>query len=205
MYAVSFLSRFMAAPKEGHLLAAKKILRYLRGTIKFGIFYKRSSDSTLKGYTDSDFAGDLDGGKSTSGYVFMMGDGAVAWSSKKQPIVTLSTTEAEYVAATTCACQSIWMKEVLNSIEEDHCKCVTVFCDNSSSIKLSKNPVFHGRTKHINVKFHFIRDLIKKGEVELIYCGTKEQLADILTKPLKLEDFVKLRMLLGVQEKKDLN
>ena len=174
MYAVSFLSRFMAAPKEGHLLAAKRILRYLRGTMKFGIFYKRSSDSTLKGYTDSDFAGDLDGGKSTSGYVFMIGDGAVAWSSKKQPIVTLSTTEAEYVAATTCACQSIWMKEVINSIEEDHCKCVTVFCNNSSSIKLSKNPVFHGRTKHINVRFHFIRDLIKKGEVELIYYGTKE-------------------------------
>ena len=205
MYAVSFLSRFMATPKEGHLLAAKRILRYLKGTMNFGIFYKRSSDNTLKGYTDSDFAGDLDGGKSTSGYVFMMGDGAVAWSSKKQPIVTLSTTEAEYVAATACACQSIWMREVLNSIEEDLCKCVTVFCDNSSSIKLSKNPVFHGRTKHINVKFHFIRDLIKKGDVELIYCGTKEQLADIMTKPLKLEDFVKLRMLLGVQEKKNLN
>ena len=205
MYAVSFLSRFMAAPKEGHLLAAKRILRYLKGTMNFGIFYKRSSDNTLKGYTDSDFAGDLDGGKSTSGYVFMMGDGAVAWSSKKQPIVTLSTTEAEYVAATACACQSIWMREVLNSIEEDLCKCVTVFCDNSSSIKLSKNPVFHGRTKHINVKFHFIRDLIKKGDVELMYCRTKEQLADIMTKPLKLEDFVKLRMLLGVQEKKNLN
>jgi len=149
--------------------------------------------------------GDLDGGKSTSGYVFMMGDGAMAWSSKKQLIVTLSTTEAEYVAATACACQSIWMREFLNSIEEDLCKCVTVFCDNSSSIKLSKNPVFHGRTKHINVKFHFIRDLIKKGDVELIYCGTKEQLADIMTKPLKLEDFVKLQMLLGVQEKKNLN
>ncbi|KAJ6992892.1 Retrovirus-related Pol polyprotein from transposon TNT 1-94 [Populus alba x Populus x berolinensis] len=205
MYAVSFLSRFMAAPKEGHLLAAKRILRYLKGTIDFGVFYKKGSDNILKGYTDSDFAGDLDGGKSTSGYVFMIGDGAVAWSSRKQPIVTLSTTEAEYVAATTCACHSIWMKEVLNSVEEDYCKCITVFCDNSSSIKLSKNPVLHGRTKHINVRFHFIRDLIKKGEVELVYCGTKEQIADIMTKPLKLEDFVKLRMLLGVQEKKALN
>jgi hypothetical protein len=97
------------------------------------------------------------------------------------------------------------MKEVLNNVEEDYCKCITVFCDNSSSIKLSKNPVLHGRTKHINVRFHFIRDLIKKGEVELVYCGTKEQIADIMTKPLKLEDFVKLRMLLGVQEKKALN
>lgn len=97
------------------------------------------------------------------------------------------------------------MKEVLNSVEEDYCKCITVFCDNSSSIKLSKNPVLHGRTKHINVRFHFIRDLIKKGEVELVYCGTKEQIADIMTKPLKLEDFVKLCMLLGVQEKKALN
>jgi len=195
----------MAAPKEGHLLAAKRILRYLKGTIDFGVFYKKGSNNILKGYTDSDFAGDLDGGKSTSGYVFMMGDGAVAWSSRKQPIVTLSTTEAEYVAATTCACHSIWMKEVLNSVEEDYCKCITVFCDNSSSIKLSKNPVLHGRTKHINVRFHFIRDLIKKGEVELVYCGTKEQITDIMTKPLKLEDFVKLRMLLGVQEKKALN
>ena len=144
------------------------------------------------------FCGCLDGGKSTSRYVLMMGDRAVAWSSKKQPIVTLSTTKAEYVVATTYACHSIWMKEVPNSIEEDYCKCIIMFCDNSSSIKLSKNPVFHRRTKYINLRFHFIWDLIKKGEVQLIYCGTKEQIADIMTKQLKLKDFVKLWMLLGV-------
>lgn len=104
MHAVSLISRYMESPKEIHLLAAKRILRYLRGTSSYGIFYKRGEKSDLLGFTDSDYVGDLDYRKSTSGYVFMLGSGAVSWSSRKQEIVTLSTTEAEYIAATACAC-----------------------------------------------------------------------------------------------------
>ena len=154
----------------------------------------------LTAYSDSDYAGCLEDRKTTSGYAFMISSGAVAWSSRKQPIVTLSTTEAEYVAAAPCACQAMWMKMVLKRLGCDNNECATIFCDNSSTIKLSKNPVLHKRSKHIAVRFHFLRDLCKEGAICLVHCGSQDQVADILTKPLKLEQFQKLRDLLGVCE-----
>lgn len=215
-FVVCLLSKFMADPKVSHMAAAKRVLRYVKGSVNLGVFYGRgaenlgiiyekNSEVVLKAYTDSDYAGDTDDRRSTSGYVFLLSGGAVAWSSRKQPVVTLSTTEAEYVAAVACACHSTWMKRVLNSLGFSSCKCVKIFCDNSSTIKLSKNPVLHERTKHIDVRFHFLRDLVKEGVVELVHCGTSEQVADIMTKPLKLESFVKLRDLLGVQSMKLIN
>jgi len=159
----------------------------------------------LLAYTDSDYAGDVDDRKSTSGYVFLLSEGAVSWSSKKQPVVTLSTTEAEFVAATSCACQGVWMRRVLEKLRNSQGKCTTVLCDNSSTIKLSKNPVMHGHSKHIDVRFHFLRDLTRDGVVELKHCGTQEQIADIMTKPLKLDVFLKLRKSLGVCEVPGLN
>lgn len=117
MYSVSLISRYMEQPKEIHLLAAKRILRYLCGTIDFGLFYKRGEKSDLFGFTDSDYAGNLDDRRSTSGYVFMLGSAAVSWSSKKQPIVTLSTAEAEFVAAASCACQALWLREILEELQ----------------------------------------------------------------------------------------
>ncbi|XP_070024882.1 secreted RxLR effector protein 161-like [Nicotiana sylvestris] len=112
MYAVSLISRYMESPTEIHLLAAKRIRRYLQGTKDFVLFYK-GEKSDLISFTDSDYARDQDDRRSTSGYVFMLGTGAVSWSSKKQPIVTLSSTEAEFVAATTCACQAVWLRRIL--------------------------------------------------------------------------------------------
>ena len=150
------------------------------------------------GFTDSDYAGDQDDRRSTSGYVFMLGTGAVSWSSKKQPIVTLSTTEAEFVAATACACQAIWLKKLLEELQFKEDKPTLIYCDNSSATKLSKNPVLHGRSKHIDVKYHFLRDLTNDGVINLVYCRSEDQVADIQTKPLKLATFVKLRGLLGV-------
>ena len=135
-----------------------------------------------------------------SGYVFLLNSGAISWLSKKQPIVTLSTTEAEFVAAAACACQAIWMRRVLKKLSHEQKGCTTIMCDNSSTIKLSRNQVMHGRSKHIDVRFHFLRDLTKDGVVELIHCGTQEQVADLMTKPLKLEAFQKLRMMMGVCE-----
>lgn len=217
MFVVCLISRFMADPKASYMAAAKRVLRYVKGTVNLGVFYERGSENLgvlyekesskddLKAYSDSDYAGDVEDRRSTSGYVFLLSGGAVAWSSKKQSVVTLSTTEAEYVAAVACACQSIWMKRVLNSLGFSSCKCVKILCDNSSSIKLSKNPVLHGRTKHIDVRFHFLRDLVKEGVVELVHCGTSDQVADIMTKPLKLESFLKFRDLLGVRSMKDVN
>ncbi|CAM8885291.1 unnamed protein product [Rhodiola kirilowii] len=200
MFPVCYLSRFMSCPKEAHLTGAKRVLRYIKGSTKLGLFYMRSEVDLFVGYTDSDFAGDVDSSKSTSGYVFIMSNAAVAWSSRKQPIVTLSTTEAEYVAACACACQSLWMKKILESFNQSQYKGVTIYCDNTSSIKLSKNPIFHGRTKHIKVRFHFLRDLVKEGEIDLLHCKTENQRADIMTKPLSLDLFLKMRELLGVKE-----
>ncbi|KAK2970503.1 hypothetical protein RJ640_013575 [Escallonia rubra] len=197
MYSVSLISRYMENPTELHLLAAKRIFRYLKGTIDFGLLYKKGEKSYLMGFTDSDYAGDIDDRKSTSGYAFMLGSGAVSWSSKKQPIVTLSTTEAEFVAATSCACQAIWLRKILEELHFKQEEATTIYCDNSSAIKLSKNPVLHGRSKHIDVKVHFLRDLTKEGVIDLIYCRN-DQVADIFTKPLKKAAFQKLRKLLGV-------
>ncbi|PRQ45106.1 putative RNA-directed DNA polymerase [Rosa chinensis] len=181
MFVVSLISRYMARPTQLQLQIAKRALRYLKGTVDYGICYKKGGNKKLVGFTDSDYAGDLEDRKSTFGYVFMLSGGAVAWSSKKQPIVTLSTTEAEFVAAAACACQAVWMRRILDKLSHSQDSCTTVMCDNSSTIKLSKNPVMHGRSKHIDVRFHFLRDLTRDGVIELVHCGTSDQAADLLT------------------------
>ena len=205
MFCVSLISRYMAKPTELHLQTAKRILRYLKGTINYGIFYKKGGEKKLLAFTDSDYAGDLEDRKSTSGYVFLLSSGAVSWSSKKQPIVTLSTTEAEFVAAAACACQAVWMRRILKKFGHSQEGSTTVMCDNSSTIKLSKNPIMHGRSKHIDVRFHFLRDLTKDGEVELVYYGTQDQVTNLMTKPLKLDAFQKLKEKLGVCDVTDVN
>jgi len=205
MYGVSLISRFMANPTETHWTAAKRLLRYLKGTTEFGIYYKRGENTSIIAYTDSDFAGDSDDRKSTSGSVFFLGSGAVSWSSKKQPIVTLSTTEAEYIAAASCACQSIWIKRIMETLGFNEENKILMLCDNNSAFQLSKNPVFHGRSKHIDVRFHLLRDLVKDGRINLSYCNTQDQAADIMTKPLKLEQFLKLRSMLGMVEAQEIN
>lgn len=200
MFIVSYISRYMAKPTELHLQAAKKALTYIKGTMNYGICYKRGEDEKLVAFTDGDYAGDVEDRKSTSGYVFLLNSGAVSWSSKKQPLVTLSTTEAEFVATGACACQAVWVRRILEKLGYEHEGSTTIMCDSSSAIKLPKNPVMHGRSKHIDVRFHFPRDLVRDGIINLDYCGTKVQVADIMTKPLKLEDFLKFRKMLGVCE-----
>jgi hypothetical protein len=201
MYGVSLISRFMSSPTMSHWLTAKRILRYLKGTTDFAILYKKGeSRLSLMAFTDSDYAGDLDDRRSTSGFVFMMGSGAVSWSSKKQTVVALSTTEAEYIATALCARQCVWLRRVTEKLGIEEKSGTVIMCDNSSTIQLSKNPVFHGKSKHIDVKFHFLRDLVNEGIVELSYCNSQNQIADIMTKPIKLEQLEKLRGMLGVTE-----
>ncbi|PNX78271.1 hypothetical protein L195_g034248 [Trifolium pratense] len=170
-YSVCLVARFTDRPTKIHVTAVKRIMRYLKGTLSFGIVYKSNckTNMKLKGWCDSDYAGNLDDRKSTTGYVFMLGSSAISWSSKKQPIVTLSTTEAEYVSTAACACQGVWLKNVLSYLKMKQAKCIMIYCDNNSSIKLSKNPIMHGRCKHIDVRFHFLRDLTKDGTIELVH------------------------------------
>ncbi|KAJ0809226.1 putative RNA-directed DNA polymerase [Helianthus annuus] len=202
-YVVSLVSRFMSSPTNVHFEAAKKVLRYLQGTLDYGIWYERGGKGLMEVYTDSDFGGDVEDGKSTSGYVVVWDGGAVAWSSKKQKIVTLSSTEAEYVAATTCACQVLWMRAVLEDFGMKIKGSTTIKCDNMSTIKLSRNTVFHGRCKHIGVRYHFLRDLVKDGTIVLEHCGTRDQVADVMTKPLKKDIFEVMRKKLGMCSVKD--
>jgi len=168
----------MEAPTELHYQAVRKILRYLKGTLDYGLFYKKrkSERHELVGFSDSDYAGDVDDRKSTSGHVFLLSGAAVSWSSKKQPVVTLSTTEAEFIATASCACQGIWLRRILEEVKYTQQGPIMLFCDNSSTIKLSKNPVLHGRSKHIDVRFHFLRDLTKERKVELVHCRSVSKL-----------------------------
>ncbi|KAL4272215.1 hypothetical protein GQ457_13G013050 [Hibiscus cannabinus] len=174
----------MEEPVQSHWKALKRILRYIQGTVSLGLFYSKTKDYKLVGYSDSDWCGDIDDRKSTSGYVFFMGDTAFTWLSKKQPIVTLSTCEVEYVAAFWCVCHAIWLRNLLSKMMLKQADATVIHVDNKSTIELAKNPVNHERSKHIDVRFHFIRDHVKGGNVELVHVASQDQVADIFTKPL---------------------
>lgn len=152
------------------------------------------------GFSDADWAGDTNDRKSTSGYVFMLSGGAVSWSSKKQKCVALSTAEAEYIALSSAAQESIWLRQLLTELGKSLEMPTVLFEDNKSSIAMTRNPQFHGRAKHIDIKHHFIREQVSRGKVQLEYCPTAEMTADILTKALSREKFSKLRIKSGVVE-----
>ncbi|KAJ4722910.1 Retrovirus-related Pol polyprotein from transposon TNT 1-94 [Melia azedarach] len=198
LYATGLVSRYMETPTTTHLKAVKRILRYLKGTTNFGLFYSCSDNFELVGYSDSDWAGDTDDRKSTTGFVFFMGGTAFTWMSKKQPIVTLSTCEAEYVAATSCVCHAIWLRNLLKELRWSQEKPTKIYVDNKSAMALAKNPVFHDRSKHIDTRYHYIRECITRNDVHMEYVKSQDQIADIFTKPLKQEDFIRLRNSLGV-------
>ena len=169
------------------------ILRYISGTRDYGILYSKwDDDCILLGYTESDFAVSIDDRKSTSGHIFVR-LGAISWASQKQPIVTLSTTEAEYVAATSAACQAVWIRRIMIDLMQDQEGATKIYCDNNSIIELSKNQVFHKRSKHIDTRYHFIRELINNGEIYIEFSKSENQFADIFTKPLAKEIFKHLR------------
>ena len=197
MFAVCVCARYQADPKESHLLLVKRIFRYLRGTSELSLFYPRGQDFKLSGYCDADYSGSLDDGKSTSGSCQFLGSSLVSWSSKKQNCVALSTSESEYIAAAMCCAQILWMKTTLLDFSELD-SCTSILCDNTSAINLSENPVLHSRSKHIDVRYHFLRDHVSKGNIKLEYVITENQLADIFTKPLSSERFQNLRLRLGM-------
>ncbi|KAI5334710.1 hypothetical protein L3X38_024843 [Prunus dulcis] len=199
MFSACLLARFMHNPSKMHYGAAKRVLRYIQGTIDYGIEYVTGKSTLLVGYCDSDWSGSEEDMKSTSGYAFSFGSGAFSWASVKQHSVALSTAEAEYVSAAEATSQAIWLRFVLEDFGEEQTTATTVFCDNTSAIAMAKNPVFHQRSKHIKRKFHFIRDAIQEDVIELLYCKGEEQIADIFTKALPKDRFDYLRRMLGVK------
>ncbi|XP_076932672.1 secreted RxLR effector protein 161-like [Bidens hawaiensis] len=193
----------MSDPRSEHLLLAKRSLRYAKETYMFGLMYQRNSNAKLQVFTDNDYARDIEDRKCTSGYVCVLSKAEILWSSRKQGIVTLSLTEDEYVATTTFACHTMWLKELLEEINGEEVETIDIMCENSSMIKLSKNPVQHKRTKHIDVRFHYLRNLVNEEKVQLEFFLSKDQVADIIIKPMKLEVFEKMRKMIEVQDLDD--
>ena len=184
-YAVGSCARFSADPTKSHWAAVKRIMRYLKGTINVGILYNLKDQKDLIGYSDADWAGDINDRKSTSGYVFQISGGAVSWRSKKQSCVALSTAEAEYMALASATQEAMWMKQLIADLHTNILKKpVRIYEDNQSAICITKNHQYHGRSKHIDIKFHFTRDQVSSGNVEVVYCKSEEMVADMLTKPL---------------------
>ena len=162
--------------------------------------YKREGkESSLVGYYDADYAGDLETRRSTTGYAFSFANGLVAWSSQRQKIVTLSTTESEYVAAAAAARENIWLRNLLGNLGAQCDTATALHIDNQSAIRLAKNPEFHKRTKHIDVRYHYIREKVASREIEVKYIRTDCQKADIFTKAVPKERFCSLRDMLGLQ------
>ncbi|BBH04777.1 BURP domain-containing protein, partial [Prunus dulcis] len=199
MFATSLLARFMHCPTTKHLGTAKRVLRYVKGTLDYGLEYVKGKETVLIGYCDSDWSGSVYDSKSTSGYAFSFGSGVFAWASVKQNCVALSTAEAEYISASEATTQAIWLRFVLEDFGEFQTEAIPLHCDSISAIAITKNPVFHQKTKHIDRRYHFIKDALQEGIVDLIYCPTNEQLADIFTKALAKDRFCYLREKLGVK------
>lgn len=182
-YAVNQVSRFFNNWTDQHWKAVKRILRYLKHTLHYKLVYAKSTKIDVIGYTDADYAGCIDTRKSTSGYVFIIADGPVTWKSQKQNVVAQSTTEAEYIALALGTREALWLKSFLKELDIE-IPSIRINVDNQSAIKLAHAHQFHSRTKHIDVKVHFVRDECEKGNIIVSYVNSSEQLADLFTKAL---------------------
>lgn len=189
-YAVSMISRYMSCPGKPHWQAIKWLFQYLAGTRSLGLVYGGNSQlgTQLQGFVDADYAGNIDTKKSLTGYVFIVFGGAVSWKANLQSVVALSTTEAEYMAMTEAVKETIWLKGITEESAMNRGK-VVVYCDNQSAIHLAKNQSFHERSKHIELRLHFVRDIIAAGEIGVGKVPTKDNPSDMLTKSLNVTKF----------------
>ena len=174
------------------------VLRYLRGTTNYGLCFSVDGDNELTGFSDSDWAGDIDTRRSTSGYTFFIGNSLISWSSRKQITVAKSSTEAEYVALSGATQETIWLRRLLNDIHYATEHPTIIYEDNQGAIDLSRNPKHHNRVKHIDIAYHFARERVASKEIDIVYCPTDSMIADVMTKALSKEKFEKFRSLLGV-------
>jgi len=200
-FSVGLVSRFMQSPRKPHLEVAKKILKYVNSTLDMGLFFDKKVTSSLVGFTNADFGGDLDDRRSTSGYVFLSGGTSISWCSKKQNSFSLSTTEAEYKAV---AQECIWLQKLANNLHLPITKPTALFGDNQSALKLTNNPVFHAITKHIEIEHHFIREKVLDNIIDALEVRSEKNIADIFTKSLSKTSFEFLCAKLRLISKKSL-
>ncbi|GLT64505.1 hypothetical protein SLA2020_369930 [Shorea laevis] len=200
MFAASPLSRYMTSPSQTHFSVAKRALRYVNGTVDYGILYESVCDCSLQVYMDSDWAGCLMTQRALQD-MFSFGSGVFCWNSSKQESVAQSTAEAEHIVAGAASNHAIWLRKILNDMGQPEVQPCVIQIDNKSAIAIAENPVQHGRTKHIHVKYHVIRQYVKEKEIKLLHCDSEVQAADILTKPLPKSRFETLRSMLRLTKK----
>jgi histone deacetylase 1/2 len=192
-YSVNRVCQFLHAPTTIHWTAVKRILRYIRYTIKMGLHIQKAAVPSLSAFSDADWAGDVDDRRSTGGFAIFFGPNLISWSARKQPTVSRSSTEAEYKAMANATAELIWLEQLLTELDIKLRRPAILWCDNLGATYLSANPVFHARAKHIEIDFHFVRERVLRKQLQVRFISTRDQLADGFTKALpvaKLRDFV---------------
>jgi hypothetical protein len=188
-FSMNTLSQFLVEPRHVHLVAAKHVMRYPKGTLDCGLIYDGDHDFTLSGYTNSDWVGSVSDRKSTSVCCFSLGSTMISWQSRKQSSIALSTTEAEYIVVCSTSCEAIWLRKLLTGLFDLEMETTTILCDKQIFIKITKNHVFHDKSNHIEIRYHYICDMVQIGAINLQYVSTDEQVVDVLTKPLSRVKF----------------
>ena len=183
-HAVGFVFKFNSCPTEAHLTGVKWTLRYLKGTVNLGLKYSKLENGELIGLTDADWAGDMNDRHSITGNLFLMSGGAESWTSKRQPVVALSTTKAEYVALGTAVQEAVWLRRLLSNTTDKARSPTIIKEDNQGTIAVARNPISNSRTKYIDIKFCYIHEALQDGTIELVYCPSDKMVSDLLTKPL---------------------
>jgi hypothetical protein len=201
-YSVNTVCQFMQAPTDLHFLAVKRILRYIKGTLEYGVTF-RPAPMELRAYTDSDWAGDPNDRRSTTGFVIFLGNCPISWSSRKQTSVSRSSTEAEYRAMADTASEVLWLRHLLTDLQVTLASAPTLHCDNVSALALASNPIHNSKVKHVEVDIHFTREKVARGELALQFVPSLQQLADILTKGLDSPQvkYLCCNLMLGPQHK----
>jgi hypothetical protein len=204
-YAVAALSQFCSNPGQPHWNGLRRLLHYLRGTTDYRLTYGPQRDGSSKpqsialyGYCDSDWASDKDDRRSVTGYAFMLGGGTVSWQAKKQHTVALSSVEAEYMAASQAAKEALWLRALLRELGMRSTSPTTLCSDSQGSFALSRNPEHHARSKHIDIRHHFIREQVAAGSINVVYVPTEDMAADVLTKPLSRSTHLHMVRMLGL-------
>ncbi|KAL5567394.1 hypothetical protein UlMin_030558 [Ulmus minor] len=199
-YAVSVISQFMHAPRENHMEAAYRVLRYLKSAPGKGIIFRKSEKMEVEAYTDADWAGSVMDRRSTSGYCTFIGGNLVTWRSKKQSVVARSSAEAEFRSMAQGICELIWIKLILTDLGVKLEGPMKLYCDNISAISIAHNPVQHDRTKHVEIDRHFIKEKLENGVICIPYVTSEGQLADFLTKGLSSPTFHSILSKLGMED-----